>query len=114
MKKAFTIFVGFMHDFAAGCWAATVLAVYWLDRIADAGLQSGLTGLKREFFYIGIVCFIIVLIAGAGRTFSYAYIESVNDEDAEKMRKKMLIIKHIILFAVFGSGIWWQWTMTFR
>ena len=34
MNKAFTIFIGFLHDFAAGCWAPSVLAVYWVDRIA--------------------------------------------------------------------------------
>jgi hypothetical protein len=33
IKKGFTIFNGFLHDFAAGCWGATVLAIYWLDNI---------------------------------------------------------------------------------
>ncbi|MEW6109442.1 MAG: hypothetical protein AB1632_09800 [Nitrospirota bacterium] len=114
MKKAFTIFVGFIHDFAAGCWAATVLAVYWLERITDHNVRSALTGLKKEFFYIGLACVAVVLLAGIGRTFTYAYIGEVYGADTEKMRKKMLITKHIILFAIFSAGIYWQWIMVFK
>ncbi|MEK7333491.1 MAG: hypothetical protein AAB017_08955 [Nitrospirota bacterium] len=114
MKKALTIFIGFVHDFAAGCWAATVLAVYWVNRIETGQVTGALFfGLKKQFFYLGIVCVAIVLLAGIGRTFTYAYIGSVYGEDAEKLRRKMLVIKHIILFAVFGLGIWWQFTMVF-
>jgi hypothetical protein len=44
MKKAFTIFSGFLHDFAARCWAASVLAVYSVDRMAlrSTELKPGL------------------------------------------------------------------------
>lgn len=114
MKKAITIVVGFIHDFAAGCWAATVLAIYWLGRINDESLRLTLAGLKKEFFYIGLVCVAIVFLAGMGRTFTYAYIGDVYGKDAEKMRRRMLIIKHIILFTVFGLGIWWQYAMVYR
>jgi putative copper export protein len=110
MKKAFTIFVGFIHDFAAGCWGATVLAVYWVDKMEkQAGSGEALLGLKRHFFSLGLACVAVVLIAGAGRTFTY--VGDVYGADAEKMRKKMLIIKHVVLFVVFGSGIYWQYTM---
>jgi len=53
MKKAFTIFIGILHDFAAGCWAATVLAVYWVDRIAlrSTELKPVLDGPERQFFW---------------------------------------------------------------
>lgn len=116
MKRASTIIIGFLHDSAVGCWAATVLAVYWLDRLSfeRLELQPALGGLKKEFFYIGLVCVAVVLLAGVGRTFTYAYIGSVYGKDAEKLRRKMLIVKHIILFSVFGAGIYWQYTMVFR
>lgn len=114
MKKAVTIFIGFIHDFAAGTWAATVLAVYWVDRISNEQVKNILTGLEREFFYIGLVCIVIVFLAGAGRTFTYAYIGDVYGKDAEKMRKRMLIVKHIILLAVFGFGTYWQYTLAFN
>ena len=113
MKKAFTILIGFIHDFAAGCWAATVLAVYRLEQVIPGSeSQAALSALQKEFFYIGIICIIIVFGAGAGRTFTY--IHNVYGEDAEKSRRKMLIMKHLILLAVFGSGTFWQYTMTYH
>lgn len=115
MKRAFTIFVGFIHDLAVGCWAATVLSIYWLDR-SLAGhheLESVISGLKKEFFYLGLGCVTIALLTGVGRTFTYTYIGNVYGEDAERLRRKMLIIKHILLFAIFGTGIYWQYTMVF-
>lgn len=116
MKKAFTIFIGFLHDFAAGCWAATVLAVYWLDRINSLTpeLRSLLNGLERQFFWAGLGCVVVVLLAGMGRTFTYAHIGNVYGDDAEKLRRKMLIVKHVILLSVFGLGIYWQYTMVFK
>lgn len=114
MEKTLTIFVGFIHDFAAGCWAATVITVYWLDRASGKkpALKSTLSGLERDLFYIGIVCAVIVILAGAGRTFTY--VDNVYGEDSERQRRKMLIIKHIILITVFGLGIYWQYTMVFN
>ncbi len=114
MKKYFTIFTGFVHDFAAGCWAATVLAVWWLEMSQEEAALETLQELQREFFYIGIVCIALVVLAGVGRTFTYAYIGSVYGEESEKFRRKMLIVKHVTLFLVFGTGTYWQWTMIFR
>jgi len=116
VKKAFTIFIGFAHDFAAGCWAATVLAVYWLDRITrqQVELKPLLDGLEQRFFWTGVVCTSLVLLAGIGRTFTYAYIGSVYGEQSEQLRRKMLIIKHILLLAIFGGGTWWQYVLVFR
>ncbi|VVB86392.1 Uncharacterised protein [uncultured archaeon] len=113
MKKAITIFVGFIHDFSAGCWAATVLAIYWLHNLQSGSteLAQALAPIERNFFYLGIACVGIVLLTGMGRTFTY--IENVYGEDAEKLRKKMLIIKHILLFGIFGAGSYWQYTMVF-
>ena len=115
MKKGFTIFIGFLHDFAAGCWAASVPAVYWLDRVASQRpeLKPVLDGLERQFFWAGIACVAVVLLAGMGRTFTYAYIGNVYGEDAEKLRKKMLIVKHVVLMLIFGTGIYWQYSMVF-
>ncbi len=115
MKKSFTIFIGFLHDFAAGCWGATLLAIYWLDKtlVQRPELLGVLRGLERQFFWAGIASTAIVLTAGMGRTFTYAYIGEVYGADAEKMRKKMLVIKHVILLTVFGFGIWWQYRIVF-
>ena len=68
-------------------------------------------GLKKQLFYAGLVCVLLVFATGAGRTFTY--VGDVYGQDAEKVRRKMLIIKHIVLLTVFGSGIFWQYYMTF-
>jgi uncharacterized membrane protein len=114
MKRVFTIFIGFIHDLAVGCWAATVFSIYWLDRSLTGHheLESVISGLKKEFFYIGLAFVAIVLISGTGRTFTY--IGSVYGEDVEKTRKKMLIIKHVILFTIFSIGIYWQYRTVFN
>jgi len=113
MNKALTIFIGFLHDFAAGCWAATVLAVYWVDRVASQRpeLKSSLDGLERQFFWAGVGCVAVVLLAGMGRTFTY--VDNVYGADAEQARRRMLMIKHIVLLAVFGLGTWWQYVMAY-
>lgn len=116
MKKAFTIFVGFLHDFATGCWAATVLAVYWIHRLSFDSPETGIAlfGLKQEFFWLGLGCAAVVLITGMGRTLTYASVGSIYGEDAEPLRRTMLVIKHVVLLTVFGSGIWWQYAMVYR
>lgn len=110
MKITFTILIGFLHDFAAGCWLATVLAVYRLEKaILGSGSQAALNALQKEFFYIGIVCIVIVLGAGAGRMFTY--VQNAYGADAEASRRKLLIIKHALLLVVFGLGTYWQYTL---
>jgi uncharacterized membrane protein len=112
VKKILTILIGFIHDWAAGGWAATVFGVYWLNRQAvPSELGNIIFDLKKQFFYFGIACVILVFATGTGRTFTY--VGNVYGEDAEKMRRKMLIIKHIILLSVFGAGTFWQFFMTF-
>ncbi|MCX9085430.1 MAG: hypothetical protein OIN87_11615 [Candidatus Methanoperedens sp.] len=114
MNKSLTILIGFIHDFAAGFWAATVFAVYWLSRVqlSNPELASVLRPLVIDFFYFGLASVVIVMLTGMGRTFTY--IENYYGKDAEKMRKKMLTIKHILLFGIFGSGTYWQYTMAFN
>jgi len=113
LKKALTIVIGFIHDFAAGCWAATVLAIYWLS-IQSFPTEIGdiMFGLKKQLFWAGIACVVTVFATGAGRSFTY--VDNVYGKDAEKARRRLLIIKHIVLLVVFGSGIFWQYTMVFR
>lgn len=114
MKKALEILIGFFHDFAAGCWAATVLVIYWLERILlkYPEFVRIIGDIQKRFFYLGLICVATVFATGAGRTFTY--VSNVYGEKSEKIRRRMLIIKHIILFIIFGFGIYWQYIMTFR
>lgn len=113
MKKILTIIIGFIHDFAAGCWAATVFAVYWLNRQVQAfEISAVLLDLQKQFFFIGLGCVALVFITGAGRSFTY--VGNVYGEDAERLRRKMLIIKHVILLLIFGAGVSWQYSLIFH
>lgn len=113
MKKVLTIIIGFIHDFAAGCWAATVLAVWWLaGREVGGDAVAVVAGLMRQIFYAGLVSVFLVFATGAGRSFTY--VDNVYGQDAEKMRKRLLIFKHLFLFLVFGLGIWWQYSLVFK
>jgi hypothetical protein len=115
VKKALTIFIGFVHDFAAGCWAATVLAVFWIERVvlSSPGLADPLMILQKQFFWAGVGCTVIVLLAGMGRTFTYAYIGSVYGEQSEQLRRRMLVVKNVLLLTIFGLGTWWQYALAF-
>jgi uncharacterized membrane protein len=108
-----SVIIGFIHDFASGCWAATVFAVYWINRqVVSPEASTALEGLKKQFFYAGIICIVIIFATGAGRTFTY--VNNVYGEDSEKTRRKMLIIKHIALLIIFGAGTYWQYHMVFK
>lgn len=113
MRNVGKVIIGFLHDFAAGVWAATVLGVWWLERaVVDATSRTVLDGLERELFWIGLVAVTLVFATGAGRTFTY--VDNFYGPEAELARRRALIVKHLVLFTVFGGGIWWQWTMAFR
>lgn len=116
IKKSLEIVIGFLHDFAAGCWAATVFTIFLLERMnygySQIQIADILQNIQKKFFYIGFICVVIVLITGIGRTFTY--VNNIYGEDTEKTRRKMLVIKHIILFIIFGGGIYWQYIMAFK
>ena len=112
MKQLATIIIGFLHDFAAGCWGATLLAIWWLDRSSfSPELAAALSGLKREFFYAGLCCAIVVMASGAGRSFTY--INHVYGAEHEGRRRRLLVLKHVVLLTVFGLGTWWQYLTVF-
>jgi hypothetical protein len=114
VKRALTIVVGFLHDFAAGIWAATVLAVWWIQRSpALAQAEALLRPLMQQFFWIGVGCVLVVMATGAGRTFTYAWVGEVYGPEAERLRRRMLIVKHVFLLLVFGGGLFWQHRMAF-
>ena len=113
MNKVLTITIGFLHDFASGCWAASLLTVWRLDHVIVAPeAQESINSLQKEFFWIGVVSLIIVMATGAGRTFTY--ISNVYGENAERDRRRMLMRKHVVLAVVFGLGTFWQYTMVWR
>jgi len=112
MKKVLVVVNVFVHDFASALWLATILAVYWIERAASSpGVEEILFGLKKEFFFFGIGSLVVTLLTGAVRTLTYA--EGIYGVDAEKMRKRILIVKHIFAFVIYGTGTWLQYRMVY-
>src|SRR5689334_6875656 len=99
LKKLAVVMNGFVHDFAAGYWLAAIVTIVLLHRshLQNVALTGIVNPLERFFFWQSVAAMILILATGAGRTFTY--VENWYGADAEKARRRMLIIKHVILFA---------------
>ncbi len=114
LKKAAVVLNGFVHDLATGCWLASVGSVVFLHRFQAESPEIALPlgRIERIFFWCGIVLVVLILATGGVRAFTY--LDNFYGPGTEKLRRKMLIIKHLILFAIFGAGTWLSWTMAFH
>jgi len=106
IKKGALILNGFLHDFAAGIWLAAMVTVYLLHQahLSHPEISAVLNILERRFFWFSIAAMVVIMATGAGRTFTY--VDNWYGEDAERLRRRMLIIKHVVLLAGFGTGYW--------
>lgn len=113
-KKSLIVLNGFIHDFAAGIWLATIVTIAVLHdaHLNNAGVNGVLNHLERIFFWGSVVAAVIIMATGAGRTFTY--VDNWYGEDAEKQRRKALIIKHIVLFFAYALGYFWVWGKVFH
>lgn len=105
LKKAAIILNGFVHDFAAGIWLAAIAAIVLIHSMhqgTGAEVAAILNRLEHIFFWSSIVAMVVIMATGAGRTFTY--VDNWYGADAERVRRRMLIIKHVVLFAAFGAG----------
>lgn len=114
LKKIAGVLNGFIHDFAAGIWLATIVTIAVLHNahLKHSQVTDVLNGLERQFFWGGVAAMLIIFATGAGRTFTY--VDNWYGEDAERMRRRALIVKHIVLFACFGAGYLWIWKQVFH
>ncbi|MCM2358854.1 MAG: hypothetical protein NDI77_11945 [Geobacteraceae bacterium] len=114
LRKTAAIVNGFIHDFAAGIWLAALATIAVLHRAhLDEPFVTGvLNGLERRFFWGSVAAMIVIMATGAGRTFTY--VDNWYGEDAERMRRRALIVKHVILLACFGAGYLWVWGKVFH
>ncbi|HAK59122.1 MAG TPA: hypothetical protein DCO77_01895 [Nitrospiraceae bacterium] len=114
-NKWLIILNDFSHDLFSGFWMSCILVLYVLDRKADAAggllLASELREVMALFFWLVISSLAVVLITGIMRSITY---RRERDEDTEQVKKKMLIIKHVFLGAVFSGGTWLAYSLTFR
>jgi uncharacterized membrane protein len=114
LKKTAVIFNGFIHDFAAGFWLAAITAIVILHRghVSHPEVAGILNGMEHAFFWQSVAAMILIFATGAGRTFTY--VENWYGPDAERVRRKMLIMKHLVLLAAFGSGYLFVWRMVYH
>jgi uncharacterized membrane protein len=114
IKKIAVVLNGFIHDFATGYWLSAMIAVYLLHRFQGEypAVAAQLGRIERFFFWNTIAAAAIIFATGGMRTFTY--VDNFYGEEAEKTRRQMLIIKHVVLVAIFGAGGWWAWTMAFH
>ncbi|MHB8150627.1 MAG: hypothetical protein ACYDIB_10730 [Desulfobulbia bacterium] len=114
LKKVAVVLNGFIHDLATGCWLASLASVAFLHRFQSEYPEIALPlgRIEQFFFWSGLVLVVVFLATGGVRTFTY--VDNFYGPGTEKLRRKMLIIKHLVLFAIFGAGIWLSWTMAFH
>jgi uncharacterized membrane protein len=114
IKKSFVILNGFIHDFAAGIWLAAIMAITMLHRAhsGHAEIISVINALERNFLWVSVAAMVLIMATGAGRTFTY--VENWYGPDAERLRRRMLIVKHILLLACFGAGYLWVYGKVFH
>ncbi|MEI6207990.1 MAG: hypothetical protein WCP20_14505 [Desulfuromonadales bacterium] len=114
LKKAAIVLNGFIHDFASGIWLAALLVIYKLHaaHLREPAATVLLNPLERLFFWWSVGAMVVIMATGAGRTFTY--VDNWYGEDAEKVRRRMLIYKHVILLTAFSLGYLFIWGKVFH
>lgn len=114
LKKTAVIVNGFIHDFAAGIWLATIVTIVVLHdaHLQDAAVVSTLNHLEWVFFWYSVGAAIIIMASGAGRTFTY--VDNWYGADVERQRRKALIVKHVVLLSAYALGYLWVWNKVFH
>lgn len=112
--KAAKVLNGFIHDFAAGYWLAAIIAIAVMHRIhgEHPEVTGILNGIERIFFWQSVGAMVVIFATGAGRTFTY--VDNYYGPDAERVRRRMLIAKHLVLLAAFGLGYLLIWSKVFH
>ena len=113
-RKTAVVLNGFIHDFACGYWLSCIIAIIFLHNFQGTypEVYGQLMSIERFFFWSSIVAVIIIFTTGGVRTFTY--VDNFYGKGAEKTRRKMLAIKHIVLLLIFGAGSFLAYLMSFH
>lgn len=114
IKKTAIILNGFLHDFAAGIWLAAIIAIVWLHdaHVSTPSTTALLNMLEHRLFWASVASAILIMATGAGRTFTY--VDNWYGENAEQMRRRALVLKHVVLFTCYAIGYVWVWGKVFH
>jgi uncharacterized membrane protein len=114
IRKVAIVLNGFIHDFATGYWLSAMIAIFFLHRFqGQYPAVAELLGIMERFFFWNTIGAAAVIFATGGmRTFTY--VDNVFGPEAEKTRRRMLIVKHVVLIAIFAAGGYWAYLRAFH
>lgn len=111
--KVSIIINNFAHDLSTGLWASSLLVISLLDRKARSLdgvlISSMLHDVMRVFFWIGVAS-IGAIFATGGLRLLYYRTESAEEE---KLKKELLIVKHVLFTFVFIGGTYYAYLHAF-
>jgi len=114
MKAWLIIINNFVHDLFTGLWISSVLVIYLLSRKAGFAqgtpLTTSLQGVMKVFFWLGLFSILVIIITGIFRLLEYKF---QNRGASEPLKKKILILKHILLGAIFLGGTYLAYIRAF-
>ncbi len=113
-KKIAVVLNGFIHDLSCGYWLSCIIAITFLHNFQAKypEVYGQLQSIEQFFFWNSIGAVLLIFITGGVRTFTY--VDNFYGEEAEKTRRKMLVIKHIVLLLIFGAGSYLAYLMSFH
>ena len=114
LKKTAIVLNGFLHDFSTGYWVASMITIILLHNFQAQypGLSEMISVIERFFFWNTIGAVIVIFATGGVRTFTY--VDNFYGKEIEASRRKLLAIKHIILFTIFGISGYFAYGMAFH
>lgn len=112
--KALIIVNNFVHDLFTGLWASSLLVIYFLDKRARAPqgllISPALHDVMRMLFWLGVIS-MAVIVASGGLRLLYYRTETAGED--EKIKKDLLIIKHVLFTFVFIGGTYFSYLHAF-
>lgn len=114
MKNWLIIINNFAHDLFTGLWVSAFLVIYLLEKkvpFLQEALADALKDIMKVFFALGISSLVIIIITGAFRSIYYRSSESGT---VMAVKRKILILKHILLGTLFLLGTYLAYRYTFN
>jgi putative copper export protein len=112
--KALIVVNNFVHDLFTGLWASSLLVIVLLNRkakVPDSALVAdSLHAVMRIFFWIGVASIAVIVVSGSLRMLYYR--SGISAED-EKIKKELLIVKHVFFTFAFIGGTYLAYVYAF-
>jgi radical SAM superfamily enzyme YgiQ (UPF0313 family) len=112
--KALIVVNNFVHDLFTGLWTSSLVVIVLLDRRADSPegvlVASSLHEVMRIFFWLGVASIAVILASGSLRMLYYG--PGISAEE-EKIKKELLIVKHVFFTFAFIGGTYLAYVYAF-